>query len=257
MLTVDLGDDFTICSGQEYYFWSDVYHTYNWTYEGETIGTSRSIKIDEQGSYEVIVTNENGCQATDEIYIEIRDDLLEADFLMPSVAYTTDTVVVIDISWPDADNVYWNFSEGIESINSQNYYEEIIFNNSGIFKVSLISTKGACIDSVSKFINVTDIEQEKAENTKLGAKESLIKTFTVYPNPSTGEFHVKVELRESAKVEISLLRMDNQIMINKQKSNGFETYEFEYNLGQINHGIYILRLVVGSELRTKKLFIVN
>jgi len=257
LLTVELGEDFAICSGQEYYFWTDVYTTYQWSLDGNVLGTNRSVKVDEEGTYSVVVTDEKGCTANDDVYIEIRNDLLEADFLMPSEANISDTVVVIDISWPDPDQVYWSFSEGIKSINSQDYYEEIIFKSEGILRVSLVSTKGACIDSLSKYINITGGSGKMGEEAKLGAQETMIKSFAVYPNPSTGEFSVKVELREVSQAEIRLIKMDNQMLVNQQKSNGSDAYEFEYNLGHISRGVYILRLEVRGEVKTKKLFIVN
>jgi hypothetical protein len=257
LLVVDLGADIAICDGQEYYFWTDVFESYQWTFNGEDAVANRSIRIDEQGSYAVTVTDQNGCIASDDVFIEIRNDLLEADFLMPSDAYTNDTVVVIDVSWPEPEYVFWDFDEGVESINSQPYSEELVFNEEGTYRVSLISEKGTCFDSISKYINIKVLEQELERKLKLGANPSLISSFAVYPNPSTGQFSVKLELREESDIEISLLKMENQILLNKQKSKGFDVYEFDYNLGRIQSGVYILQLKVGNELKTKKMLIIK
>ena len=159
--------------------------------DGEIIGNGPEIVVDTEGEYAVRVENENACYAEDEIHVYVSLDLLDADFLIPAEAFVTDTVVLIDITWPEPDQTNWTFDDGIIQVNSEQYLEEIAFKQPGIYNIKLNTSMGMCVDSISKQITVLDAAEDSTDNLKLGAKESIFRKYKVYPNPNYGRFVVE------------------------------------------------------------------
>ncbi|MEY5041975.1 MAG: hypothetical protein RLZZ414_1528, partial [Bacteroidota bacterium] len=70
-LTVDLGPDQEICSGESYTIQTGLNaqnHTFTWSNNS----TTANINVNKAGSYTVNVTNTNGCKANDEILITVN-----------------------------------------------------------------------------------------------------------------------------------------------------------------------------------------
>ncbi|MCD4834577.1 MAG: T9SS type A sorting domain-containing protein [Bacteroidales bacterium] len=252
-LTVEIGDEETLCEGQTYPLFAEGFATYNWVYNGETISSASEIEVWAAGEYTLYVTDENGCQADDSFILSISNDLLEAEFLMPSEANVNDTVVAIDISWPEPENVVWSFSSGIININSEDYLETFTFENPGTYTVSITSYKAMCVDSVSKQIVVL-ADTSSMEKSFLGANP-LIKYFNVFPNPNDGKFSVQVELEYNTGITVDLFNVQQNRLVFRQKGNGQSYYSMEYGFTNLQQGVYLVILYVENEKRVERIII--
>jgi hypothetical protein len=252
-LVVDLGTDIQICLGQEYYLSTGLFASYSWSFEGIELADTRTIKVENQGEYQLIVKNENGCIASDKIVVEIRNDLLEAEFIMPSEAFVNDTVVIVDITWPAPENIYWTLAPGIVSVHSERYLEEITFTKPGIYDIMLTSRTAMCTDSIVKTILVIESEENKDE-TKMG---SLINEFKVYPNPTSGEFTVEVSLSAISDLEVKIFNMQQNNYKLIEKYNSSDTYVLNYGFMNLGTGMYIVSIQAGSEQQSKRIMVIR
>ncbi|MDX9694682.1 MAG: T9SS type A sorting domain-containing protein [Bacteroidales bacterium] len=253
ILVVDLGADIQICLGQEYYLSTGLFASYSWSFDGIELANTRTIKVENQGEYQLIVKNENGCIASDKIVVEIRNDLLEAEFIMPSEAFVNDTVVIVDITWPAPENIYWTLAPGIVSVHSERYLEEITFTKPGIYDIMLTSRTAMCTDSIVKTILVIESEENKDE-TKMG---SLINEFKVYPNPTNGEFTVEVNLSAISDLEVRIFNMQQNNYKLIEKYNSTDTYILNYGFMNLGTGMYIVSIQAGSEQQSKRIMIIK
>ncbi len=253
-LRIDLGEDKTICEGQNYTLSPGEFQNYTWKYGTEIIGTESQVTVNSRGQYSVLVESNEGCFASDTFNLTVSTDLLEAEFLMPSEAFVSDTVVIIDITWPEPEEIFWDFDQSIIRIHSEQYLEEIAFNAPGIYNVKLTSVMAICIDSISKQITVKEVPEENPEEAKLGA-ESIIKKFNVYPNPNTGHFYADIELSEKTDIELRVFNMQQNSFTLIDKYYNSDKYLIDYGFTNINTGVYLVILYVKNEKKTKRVLI--
>lgn len=252
-LTVDIGDEEIICEGQTYPLSALGYTTYNWIYNGNYISSASEIEAWSAGEYILEVSDEKGCLASDTFNLTISNDLLEAKFLMLSEAFENDTVVAIDISWPEPENIFWTFSPGIININSETYLEEFTFEGPGTYTISLTSYKAMCADSVTKQIVV--LADTSSMHKSVFSRNSVINSFKVYPNPNNGQFSVEVDLEDCADIVIDLYNLQQNIQVLRQKARGQAYYNIEYGFTNLSQGVYLVILYVGEEKRSERMLI--
>jgi hypothetical protein len=253
-LTVDLGDDVIVCEGQTYPISIDGYNTYSWSLDGQNISSASEIEVWAEGLYVLQVTDQDGCYAQDSFELSTSNDLLEAEFLMPSEAFVSDTVVAIDISWPEPENVVWSFASGIINVESYDYVEEFTFSAPGIYSVSLTSYKAMCIDSISKQIVVLADTTSMEKKAYLGSNP-LIKEFKVYPNPNNGEFSVDIDLEYNADITVDLFNIQQNRLVIRQKGSGQAYYNMDYGFTNLQQGVYVVILYVEDQKRTERILI--
>jgi hypothetical protein len=246
---VDLGKDAIICGGMEYTLSPEGYNTYYWQQDGEVIAQNQTVSLNEEGTYTLEVTDEKGCTGRDTFNLEVDNDLLQADFIIPTEADAGDTLAGIDISHPEPDSVYWHF-EGSptvfdwEASESNPYTRFIRYSDTGRFDVALYSMKAQCRDSVIKTVHIRSNGEEQQEDKLLGAEPKLIEHFSVFPNPNNGEFTVKVELKETAGIILDIISSDRNHLVDRKKVSGLKQYTLNYRFSGLAPGVYILTLRV-------------
>ncbi|MGE0089787.1 MAG: T9SS type A sorting domain-containing protein [Bacteroidales bacterium] len=255
-LQVELGEDEYLCEGQVHIINPGNYSKYEWKKDNQIMSSSQSVSIEQQGVYSIWVQDNKACNAYDTISIYVSRDLLKADFLIPSEAYENDTVIAIDISWPNPDQVIWSFDEGIVNISSEKYIEEFTFNGSGVYTISLTSLKAFCVDSLKKQIVVLADTMENSKKIELG-REELILSHKVFPNPSNGEFKLEVELSTIEPIRVMVYSMQQQRYILIQDVRGQNSYSFDYGFSNLVPGIYYVIIEAGNERKTIQILILN
>ncbi|PBQ34395.1 hypothetical protein CNR22_22325 [Sphingobacteriaceae bacterium] len=120
---------------------------------------SATITISKIGIYRVIVTNTvNGCGSVGEV--SVINGTLNADFEMqPAKGPAPLSVTFFNNSTSSlgASNIssYWSFGNGTSTVTNANTLSTSnVFNLPGTYKVTMFATKGTCLDTVVKYVEV-------------------------------------------------------------------------------------------------------
>lgn len=250
-VVVDLGGKVTICGGQNVPLDAGPFTSFSWSSDNGFTSKERNVNLSQQGNYFLEVIDSKGCIGRDTFKITTSNSLLNADFIIKSEAFTGDTVVAINISWPLPQNVYWVYDTTTINHFSQTDYENLIFTQPGIYTITMYATLGECKDNYSHEITIKPDENQKM--TASAKEEPLIQKFIVHPNPNNGNFIVEVELREQS--DIILKFYEGPRVIDQKRIKGLDNYNVGYSLPNLTPGIYILQLLAGDEQKQLKLII--
>ena len=213
--------------------------TYEWTASsGEKVSNEANPNINPTISttYNVTVTNSNGCSASTSIYVCVID----ARAFDKKGRYKGKVLVCH----------HTNGKKGTKhvqiSINSSAVMTHLTQHGVGTSHAdSLGACNATCVDSTSNrgFTNTTEDIYSLEDN------------LTVYPNPSKGVFDVKLT-KVTLKTDIILLDISGKIIdrkvISKENSSNNIVTIGNYNLSS---GLYLLRIVNQDESVTKKLIV--
>jgi PKD repeat protein len=144
--------DTNFCSGN-FLTTDSNYNSYLWS----TSQTTSSIIINNSDNYSVTVTNENGCQAMDTIFVHVVGEA-------PTPLFSADTVCLglpttfTDLSFSnDLSNInywHWDFGDGSSDVTQ---HPQHIYNQFGVFDVTLtLETDSGCGSIYNKSIQVVN-----------------------------------------------------------------------------------------------------
>jgi hypothetical protein len=253
---VMLEPDVTLCGGQQLALDGAALAdqtgnaaTYHWQSVNGFESKESSVTLSNEDTYTLTVTDGKGCVGSGTMVLKVRNDLLEADFVMPTEAYVGDTTVIVEVSYPVPDRIDWYFEEGIAN-NSLSYdVQELHFETEGTYTVTLEVGLGDCRDELSKQITIYNPEDKGNVGGKLGYEEKGIKEIVVYPNPNDGVFKVSVVLEQVASTKIRVISAQGDKDITSQQKEGSDAYEFDFNLKPSQPGIYLLVVEAGGETK--------
>ncbi len=247
---VDLGEDRTLCNGQEHSLdisVDDPAATYEWTSNNGFYSTSPQVNLSEAGIYTATVTNSLGCSGVDTIEIWTTQVDVDAQFLITSQAFAGEEVVLVNTSNPIGTNEEWVFPNGAEVVEQEKGMAILQFDVPGAYEVILRNYQDDCYQDVAKTIIVA----EARELPDVGdAISPFIKDFKVYPNPSSGSFSVMVSLQEVSVVSLRLFGLTTNHIHDEKQLSGSLIYEVPYTV-DLASGVYLLLLETakGSEVR--------
>jgi hypothetical protein len=249
---VELGGESTVCTGQTVSLDAGDFSAYNWTSDNGFTGSTRIVKLTDQGKYYLQVLDTKGCLGKDTFTLHTSTSLLNAEFLIKPEASVGDTVIAIDISWPIPDSVYWTYDRNLVKTNkSEKDYEWMTFNTPGTYYITLNARLGNCRDSYTHAITIQQLNNEKS--LELGAKDPMIQSFIVRPNPNNGSFTAEVTLREKSDITLKLYNFST--LTNQKNLKGQDNYIIEYNIPNMTPGVYILEVVAGNEHKMLKMIV--
>ena len=110
---------------------------------------------------------------------------------------------------------------------------------------------GNC-NNTTKSLVESNIENNIQSSTSAVEEVNFV---NVYPNPSDGNFNVKIKSAELGMINISVTSLTGQVILQTQKENSSELVEMPIDLTEYSNGIYFLRIRVGEELITKKIIL--
>lgn len=250
-----LGGEITICEGQQYQLDAgQPGGTYIWTSNVGFTANTRKVTIDKPGTYEVEVTDANGCKGKESFVLKVSNEILEAEFLVLTEAMAGDTVVLVNISYPEPEESRWFFSDEVVALDTYGYHQQLIFPKEGSYRVSLYTKLANCEAEMTKQILVTSKSGEVSEDV-FGHKEELITEFSIYPNPNDGRFTAVVVLQEKEDIRLKLIDIQGQRELGDFTGKGNETYEVDYDFNDLPQGVYFLLLEVDGATKTLKVLI--
>lgn len=255
-LHVEIGEENVLmCPDNTYEFIpTDGFKTYRWILNDSTLSDKRNLIASEQGEYHLVATYGANCISRDTVTITIGDDLLEADFYMASDASKDNTIALVELSNMKTDSIRWDFSAtDFEVMDSSLYELQLKPNTIGRHNITLWAYSSGCVSYITKQVEISELP-DTTDNIQLGY-DPLIKSVTVKPNPTNGQFGVDVQLRESHEAEMTISSVSHGTQIEQRKLAGDAEYSESFDLSNASDGVYILRIAAGNEQRLAKVLI--
>lgn len=242
--TLDIGESATLCQGQTHTIdGGDGWSQFVWTSDNGFESSARVVDLSDAGTYNLVATDVNGCVARDTFILQTSTELLQAMFLLASQAYTRDTVVIIDISWPIPDNVTWTIPKSMYVTQGDEDIMFGTFEEAGLYDISLSASLGECRDEMTKTIHILDIDKP-TEQGRLG-QDHFVKEFSLYPNPNEGKFDVVVAFEQETSMVLTVWNVLTSRKIAQVKGMGERYYHEHFDLSPLSAGSYSVRLDFG------------
>jgi PKD repeat protein len=238
-LAVNLGPNTNICD--------NGFHVLNagnpgMTYAWSTGATSQTITVTQAGTYSVTVTDPSGCTGGDNIILTSVPGVT-AGINAPATANLFFPVQFTDVSAGGITTWFWDFGDGITSTQQNPVHSYAAL---GVYTVSLIVTDGFCRDTTTTQVNVNQfVSMEDG---------SFAAAFEVYPNPSTGVFHMYLELHKRAEVALRVMDLSGKAVY-EDILRPAVSYQGDIDLSGLSKGVYILSLQAGEQKIFHKLIV--
>ena len=243
-LTVNIGEDRTLCNGQELTLTPEVKDPdtkFNWTSPNGFKSSNSSVTIKDAGEYFLTITGSKGCTASDKMTLHVNYTDISSEIVVASQVYVNDTIAIVNISNPEPDRIEWLFNkeDSIKIVQEEQHFARIIFPETGQYSIGIRSYVGDCYQDIIKTITV--IEPDDVLNDRF--KESLIDDFYVAPNPNDGKFQAIVKLNRESAIRLRVINFFNGTTISDRSFNGQSEYEIDYSLNNIGSGnLYLILL---------------
>ncbi len=254
-IKVDLGEDITLCKDQTYFIDATIDEgiAYQWSSSNGFTSSDAAIELIEAGIYKVEVTTNLGCLVTDTIEIKISDKDIDSEFIISSVAYTNESIVMINISDFDFDEVTWFFPVNASVIYQGDDYAEILIEEEGDYEITLKTRLGDCEKIRTKSVLVLEKEFND-DTTGDDVNKQMLEDVNLYPNPSSGGvFNLDIELKEEATVNVKIYKL-NSTIIHYQNYYDKDMYELDYSFN-LPTGVYFVLVETKEDRILKKLII--
>ncbi len=199
------------------------YYFYNWEIEyGSPCGRTP-----------VMASADTGTHVTD--FLVLGDTINQ--FAITDIPFTDNTVGAT--SW------LWNFGDGTTSTDQNPTHH---YNESGLYNV-ILSTTGVdgCSDAHQQTILVENAFPVNTENTL-----DDFGSINIYPNPSQGDFIIDFDLSSSQLIQGQVFDLLGRQMLQLSKQN-IQSEQIHLNTNNLEKGLYLLQLKVGSKTIVRKL----
>lgn len=203
------------------------------------------------GNYPVMIKDSIGCTKTNTVSLNAQSNLPIPKFLASTHNFKSDTIVLVDISIPKPDSVKWILPLNANQIGGNMYSPVIVLNDTGSFIITMKGYFGHCEINTSKTIQFSEADSLFANHYNANG----IKTFSLYPNPNSGQFTVRVEFYK--KQNFSIQVWDNTpYRYFSQSFYDSAFIELPIDISTVNNGHYILRVIGEFDSRNSS-FIIN
>ena len=244
----------TLCIGQAFEADATIPKgsTYQWTGPNGYTAAAAKVSLSNDGTYYVTAVNSDGCMGKDTISITRSNAAVAAEMLVTTQAFTNEAVTIVNISNPAPEKIEWLLPNNhVTIVSTSDEVAQLKFTDTGRYMIGMRAWVGACEKTVSQPITILQAQTFDEPGT---ANSPFIKEFTVGPNPSNGQFTVKIGLEEAAAIKLRLIDLNTGAAIHQQQQNGSKQYQLPYNL-RLTTGVYSLILETAKEYRIIKVMI--
>jgi hypothetical protein len=255
-----IGDEVIICPGQSKQLEVPMEGTYTWTSDKGFFSNEKKVVLTEEATYILSVTNAQNCSVEHTFVLTMMDNPLEADLLMADNAVQGDTLIGIDLSFPQPQERIWQFdAESIQHIKSEAPYESFKFIEPGLQSITFIAKIGECADTLTHYVTVLKKDgYSGGKEPGLGAKESLVREFVSYPNPASTQFTIRIELLTPTDVTVKLIASFSSKVCFVWRGNDAADFTIPVETTGVVPGLYFLQLETSTgEKRTTRVIITN
>jgi len=136
----------------------------------------------------------------------------------------------------NATTYQWNFGDATTST-SQN--PSHTYTNIGNYTVTLIASNGCDADTITMTVSILS-GIESANNAA---------NISIYPNPSSGKFHVSFDAKQTAKIKI--YNLSGELLMAMENSSG----NCEIDLSDYPNGVYFLSVETEKGISREKILV--
>ncbi|CAN0380545.1 unnamed protein product [Scytosiphon promiscuus] len=87
--------------------------------------------VDKSGNYTLTLSSQNGCSATGNVFVDVTDDEINAEFAVSSQVFVGESLIAVDISYPLPETQEWILPDGGTVIKQDSDEAELVFNEAG------------------------------------------------------------------------------------------------------------------------------
>jgi hypothetical protein len=219
--------------------------SYEWTnQEGTVISTDKNPKVSPEitSTYTVVVTNSNGCQATDSIEVCVIDARAKDRH-----GRFNDKVIICHHTAHKH-----NRSCGHNGHNDDDDHQSSSHNNHQS-KDKLITVSRNAVKGHLKHGDVLG-GCEATCATEVYVEPEIVTDVNIYPNPSTGYFYVKLENFEN-KAVVLLYTIQGRLIEYKYVKDCKKQDKVKMGSSRLREGIYVVKIRTGGEVFTGSVII--
>jgi hypothetical protein len=245
-LQLDLGGPEVVCSGQTVKLSPGLPGDYHWTSPNGFSSTASTVTIFESGQYDLQITTPEGCTLVDSFVLTASTDLLQADLLMADSALVDEPVIAIDLTTPEPETRELTFdTENITHAQDDEFYHNFTFKTPGQYPLQLRVTLAQCTDV---FIHTVVAYERRDGDQSEGRANilSIIENVDVFPNPSTGNFTVRVKTAEEMESRLTMVHAVSGKIVFQHAEPLADEYKVDVNLPHSIAGIYLLTLTLAN-----------
>ena len=242
------GNAQTICKGNTVTIGSPTIGGYSYDWTSNPIGFSSAIANPVVGPkvttvYRLTVTS-NGCSSFDSVRINLHP--------LPNAYWSVNNISkkyifhVKDSSLSSLSYV-WNFGDGSATTTGYSVSHVFSKNNAYTVKMSVADTNG-CMGKDDSTVNITVSGINSPMNADLFG-------LTVYPNPFSNKTMIDFTLQVTAHVKISVVDMQGNIVILRDKILDSGPNEIEINASEagLAAGAYYVNLTINNRVISRKI----
>jgi hypothetical protein len=257
-IIIDLGDDIEVCPNTVYTLDGFDFYGHEWRLDTTFFSDERFAHLEDEGTYNLVVTNDKGCMGSDDFILTIGNSALKADFLMTSQASMGDTLHVMELSNLPLDSMEWVYDQDAFIAYSEEedpaYLLRLKNYLIGMYNIGLTAYSGGCISTQTKTVEIVEMS-DTSDTFEYMGYNPLIQSLVVGPNPTDGEFKATITLREQADIQLTVYSVDYGKVIDIQEQSGFDYYEVPYNIGNQQSGMYVLVITASNERKQSKIIL--
>jgi hypothetical protein len=231
--TIDLGADVMACENEDVVLDAgDEFDIYLWSNGAET----SSITVFMPDTYGVTVTDENGCEASDEI--EVTFDPL------PEVNFPADTTACVE------DILVYDPGEGSVIVVGDQELEQ--FTTEGL-DVGTYEVDAVIVNEFGCELAITfSFTLEVCSSTD---EVAVAERISIYPNPTTGWASLQMEQLISRELTLDITTPSGQLIQRHQLEKLGVNHVQEIDLSNVSAGIYFIRLYNAEGTQVRRLIV--
>ncbi|PCJ88443.1 MAG: hypothetical protein COA57_03450 [Flavobacteriales bacterium] len=229
---VYLGEDTMICDGESVTLDAGLgFNSYLWS----NGSTGQTISVDSSGSYSIEATDNKGCVSRDTVTVIVTG--------YPGFQFSySANGLLADFTATSTDSVSYNWDFGDGGTSNQTDPTHT-YASPGTYQVCLIASNACFSDTVCDSITV---------NTVGISEYNARKEITVFPNPNSGVFELRIQdselIVESSEITISNVLGETLWRSIIHHSSSSVKIDFSGN----PKGIYFLKIEAGDKVLTRK-----
>ncbi len=217
---------------------------------GTTFSSSNSFTSIPFGNYNVVIKDSIGCLRQTSVSVSAGNNLPTPKFLASTKNSLGDTIVLVDISIPKPDSVAWVFPVNVIKIGGTMFSPIVVCSDTGNFSITMKGFYGNCIINTSKLVRFAPYDSLTANYTNANG----IKTFSLYPNPNTGQFNVYVEFYKKQNASIQVWDI-SPYKHYQQNFYDVISITLPIDVSFLQNGSYLLRVIAEYDAKNKAFII--